>query len=324
MLTLRKFIEKINSKGKFSPIIRYDEPMSRHTTFKVGGRADVWIRPGKEIFPAYAAALLKAASEEGIPVFILGAGANIVVSDRGIRGIVLDTASYRGVGKREDRVAAATPFSVSVLAGTSVDGLSSRLAERGLSGLEFLSGMPGSVGGAVWMNARCYERSVSDALLETEILDEDFNRVKIPFNAEDFAYKKSPFQTREVLILSARFAVTFGLHADIRRQNASYRLDRTEKGHYRYPSAGSAFKNNRDFGNPTGKIIDQLSLRGFSIGGAQVAPWHGNIIINTGNATASDIKTLMNEIARRVKEERGFDLESEIIFAGDWSSESKK
>jgi UDP-N-acetylmuramate dehydrogenase len=97
-----------------------------------------------------------------------------------------------------------------------------------------------------------------------------------------------------------------------------HRLDRNEKGHYRLPSAGSVFKNNRDFMEPTGRIIDQLGLRGLSIGGAQVAQWHGNIIVNTGNATANDIRVLMNEVARRVKEERGFDLESEILFVGDW------
>ena len=330
-------MEKINSGGKSSPSVRYDEPMSRHTTFKVGGKADVWVRPGKEIFPGYAARLLKAAREEGIPVFVLGAGANIVVSDRGIRGIVLDTGAFRGIGKREDRKAvqedppeageeletlrtrrAAALFSVSVLAGTSVDGLVSRLADRGLSGLEFLAGMPGSVGGAVWMNARCYEKSVSDILVETEILDENCLRQKIPFRAEDFSYKKSPFQDREVLILSARFSVRFRESLDIHREINGYRQNRTDKGHYRFPSAGSAFKNNRDFGDPTGRIIDQLGLRGLSIGGAQVAPWHGNIIINTGNATARDIRSLMTEIARRVKAERGFDLENEIIFAGDW------
>lgn len=337
MVTLRKFIEKINSAGKFSPTVRFDEPMSRHTTFKVGGKADVWLRPGKDIFPAYAALLLKAAREEGIPVFILGSGANIVVSDRGIRGIVLDTGAYRGIGKREDRIPekpasinetgefeelkerrAKTFFSVSVLAGTSVDGLAARLAERGLSGVEFLAGMPGSTGGAVWMNARCYEKSISDILLETEILNENFERQKVPFVKEDFSYKKSPFQKRQVLILSARFAVQFGDSSDIRREIASYRNDRTDKGHYRFPSAGSVFKNNKNFGDPTGRIVEQLGLRGLGIGGAQVAPWHGNIIINTGNAVAGDIKILVNEITRRVKEERGLELESEILFVGEW------
>ena len=343
MLTLRKFIEKINSEGKFPLSLRYDEPMFRHTTIKVGGKADVWIRPAKDVFPVYAAKLLKAAREEGIPVFILGAGANIVVSDRGIRGIVLDTGAYRGIGKREERNVGPEEgsgdssshkekvdfetlkarrekalFSVPALSGTSVDGLVSRLAERGLSGLEFLAGMPGSVGGAVWMNARCYEKSVSDVLIETEILDENYERQIVPFRPEDFCYKKSPFQTREILILSVRFAVHFREAIDIRKEITSNRQDRSSKGHYRFPSSGSAFKNNRDFGNPTGRIIDQLGLRGLNIGGAQIAPWHGNIVINTGNATAADIKTLMDEVKRRVKKGRGFELESEILFVGDW------
>ena len=167
------------------------------------------------------------------------------------------------------------------------------------------------------MNARCYEGSVSDVLLETEILNEDLQRQTIPFREEDFGYKKSPFQGREALILSARFAMRLEKPEDIRREIASHRQDRTDKGHYRFPSAGSAFKNNRVFGEPTGKIIDKSGLRGLSIGGAQVAPWHGNIIINTGNATASDIRRLMDEVACRVKEERGFELESEVLFVGE-------
>jgi UDP-N-acetylmuramate dehydrogenase len=354
--------------------LRYDEPMYRHTTFKAGGPADLWVRPGKEVFPEYSAALLKTAAEAEVPVFILGAGANILVSDRGIRGIVLDTASWKGIGvccascvkpkkiadqsifclansvrtkgprspdnrdflrhqaqkihkrnrligKREDRETppeAGAGFSVKVCSGTSVDGLVDRLTIRGLSGLEFLAGMPGLVGGALWMNARCYEKSVSDVLLETEILDEELKRIFLPFNAGDFGYKKSPFQNRKVLILSARFAVTFRAPQEIRKEVAGYRRDRKEKGHYRYPSAGSAFKNNRAFGAPTGQIIDSLGLKGLRSGDAQVAPWHGNIIINTGYASAADIRSLMDEVRRRVKEERGFDLESEIVFAGDW------
>ena len=339
MEKLRKFMEKINNGKKFSGVLRYDEPMYQHTTFKVGGRADVWVRPGKDIFPDYAARLLKAAREEGIPVFILGAGANIVVSDRGIRGIVLDTGAYRGIGKREDREEEGAEsaaekagfealkaqreealFSVLVLSGASVDGLTFRLADRSLSGLEFLAGMPGSVGCAVWMNARCYDKSVSDVLLETEILDENFERKKIPFSEKDFSYKKSPFQGKENLILSARFAVQFRESIDIHKEITLHRQNRTDKGHYRSPSAGSVFKNNHDFGDPTGRIIDKTGLRGLSIGGAQVAPWHGNIIINTGNAVASDIRILMDEVARRVKKETGFDLESEILFVGDWTN----
>ena len=316
METLRKFFEKINREGGFSGELRYDEPMSGHTTFKVGGKADVWVRPAKDIFPAYAAKLLKATWGEGIPLFILGGGANIVVGDLGIRGIVLDTGAWQGFDNPEkNEEGGVSP--VRVLSGSRVDGLTDQLAAEGLSGLEFLAGMPGSVGGAIWMNARCYGKSVSDALVEIAILDEDCREQLIPFRPEDFSYKKSPFQGRKALILSGRFAVNPGEPEDIRGEMAAYRRDRGDKGHYRFPSAGSAFKNNRDFGDPTGKIIDQLGLRGFSVGGAQVAPWHGNIIINTGGASSADIKLLVAEVARRVKEERGFDLETEILFVGE-------
>ena len=316
MDTIRKFIEKINYEVQFSGELRYDEPMSGHTTFKIGGNADAWVRPAKDIFPDYAAKLLEAAGEEGIPVFILGGGANIVVSDSGLRGIALDTGAWQGMDSpiegEDDGV-----LSVRLLSGSPVDGMADQLAAEGLSGIEFLAGMPGSVGGAIWMNARCYEKSVSDALVETEILDENCRKQVIPFRPEDFSYKKSPFQGRKALILSGRFAVRSKEPGEMQDEMAFYRRDRIDKGHYRFPSAGSAFKNNRDFGDPTGRIIDQLGLRGLSVGGAQVAPWHGNLIINTGGASGADIKLLMTEVARRVKEERGFELESEILFIGE-------
>ena len=316
-------MEKINRQGKSPVSYRCNEPMSVHTTFKLGGKADVWVRPQADVFPDYCARLLRAAREEGIPVFILGAGANIVVSDNGIRGIVLDTGSYTGVGKREEINKAGdqrrSMFSVSALSGTSIDGLCSHLADMGLSGLEFLSGMPGSVGGAVWMNARCYEKSFSEVLVETEILNENFQRETVPYKTGDFSYKRSPFQNRKVLILSTRLSVRFRNSLDIRKENASYRQDRSDKGHYRFPSAGSAFKNNRDFGESTGRIIDKLGMKGLTMGGAQIAPWHGNIIINTGRATAEDIKKLMDEVARRVRKDLGFELENEVLFVGEWS-----
>jgi UDP-N-acetylmuramate dehydrogenase len=311
MLTLREFIEKINTESRSFPAdIRFDEPMAAHTTFKVGGPADLWVRP-KDRFPEYAALLLGGAKKEGIPVFILGGGANVVVSDRGIRGIVLDTGGWNGVDF--DKAAAV------VRSGTTVDDAAEAAAGTGLGGLEFLAGMPGATGGAVWMNARCYEKSISDILVETEILTLEENPVRVweAFSPADWSYKKSPFQNREVLILSARFRLSPRPTDDIRREMEDHRRDREAKGHYRFPSAGSAFKNNRDFGKPTGKIIDELGLRGFAIGAAAVAPWHGNIIINTGGAAAADIQALTLEVAARVKASTGFTLEPEILFVGE-------
>ena len=309
-MDLLKFIQKINDMVPWSGEQKFDEPMKDHTSFKTGGPADLLVKPDKAVFCDWTAALLKEARAESIPVFVLGAGANLLVSDRGIRGIVLDTGAWEGVMPEDGQIKA--------LSGTVIDNLTDVLAEKGLSGLEFLAGMPGSVGGAVYMNARCYGKSVSDALVETEILDENFNVTVVPFDAKDFSYKKSPFRNRDILILSTVFRVSPSSKDDIKSEMKKNQKDREEKGHYRYPSAGSVFKNNRDFGEPTGKIIADLGLRGLQKGGAAIAPWHGNIIINMGNAASSDIRFLMEEAANRVKKELGLDLEPEIILIGEW------
>ncbi|MDR2536254.1 MAG: UDP-N-acetylmuramate dehydrogenase [Treponema sp.] len=314
MRDLREFIEKINRKMEFTGELRFDEPMSLHTTFKVGGPVDLWIRPGTKEFPVYVAALLGAAQTEGIPVFILGGGANLVVSDQGIPGIALDTGGWTGCDFKTQESGTCEMI---ILSGTPIDAAVEAAAEHGWSGLEFLAGMPGSIGGAIWMNARCYEKSMSDVLAETEALNEQMNRILIPVEPEAFGYKKSPFQSRKMLILSARCLVKKRDKTEIQAEMKNHRQDREQKGHYRFPSAGSAFKNNRDFGKPTGKLIDELGLRGLSWGKAQVAPWHGNLIINTGNATAADIRALVEEITCRVKIRLGLDLEPEILFVGD-------
>jgi UDP-N-acetylmuramate dehydrogenase len=294
---------------------RFDEPMSGHTSFKAGGPADLWLRPRGALFPRFAELLFRRASAGGVPVFILGGGANVLVSDRGIRGIVLDTGGWAGA--REEKGA------LYVRSGTSVQETAEFSARRNLSGLEFLAGMPGTLGGALWMNARCYEKSLSDILIETEILEpgEGEGGVRrIGRSPGDFDYKKSPFQSRRTLILGAVLAAVEGDGRKIRGEMEEHLRDRERKGHYRYPSAGSVFKNNRSFGKPSGQIIDELGLKGLRLGNAQVAPWHGNIIINLGGARAADIRSLTELVAARVKAGRGVVLEREILFAGDWDN----
>jgi UDP-N-acetylmuramate dehydrogenase len=315
-----EFFRNINCRGDFRGTYRFNEPMADHTSFKTGGPADLWVRPEGDSFPAYAALLLAEARREGIPVFILGGGANIVVSDRGIRGIVLDTGGYSG-----EFSSLLIPHSyLTFNSGTVVDDAVEAAAARGLSGLEFLAGMPGSIGGALWMNARCYDRSVSDVLAGAEYADfagdseESLAPQELPVRQEDFSYKKSPFQGRDWLILKARFRLEPAEEGPIRSRMAEHRRDRELKGHFRCPSAGSVFKNNHEFGRPTGKIIDELGLKGLAVGDAQVAPWHGNIIINRGKARAEDIKKLVEELQDRVKTALGLDLHSEILFIGEW------
>jgi UDP-N-acetylmuramate dehydrogenase len=313
-----ELVRGIAEEARFAGELRQDEPMAGHTTFKVGGPADVWARPAPECFPGFAAALAEKTRSLGIPLFILGGGANLVVADRGIRGVVLDAAGWTGWGFSVPAAPEGALVSMTVRSGTPADAAADAAAKQGLGGLEFLAGMPGSIGGAVWMNARCYEKQVSDVLVETEILDEAQQRIRTPRAQGEFGYKKSPFQNRSVLILAAEFRLENRAEEAIRGDMEAFRKDREAKGHYRYPCAGSVFKNNRDFGKPAGKIIDELGLRGLRLGGAQVAPWHGNIIINTGGASASDIRRLVEQVAEKVKRGTGFDFESEIIFAGDW------
>lgn len=301
--------------------LRIDEPMSAHTTFRVGGPADLWARPAGADAEDQAARILRFAREESVPVFVLGGGANLVVADAGIRGLVLDTTGCSSA-VFETRVAG-TGAALVAGAGLSVDDAVEACAARSLSGLEFLAGMPGTLGGAVWMNARCYGRSVSDILEETTLIGDGFARVPVPFDPAAFGYKKSPFQAMNALIVSARFRLEPRPEAEIRETAEANRADRKAKGHYRLPSAGSAFKNDYAYGKPTGKIADELGLRGLRVGGAVVAPWHGNIIVNDGGATAADIRALVDEVSSRVERALGLKLEPEILFVGDWSGKPR-
>jgi UDP-N-acetylmuramate dehydrogenase len=312
------FLKNFNSRGlPFRGTFKFDEPMALHPTFKTGGPADLWIKPEAEDFSGWVPRFLEAARGEGIPLFVLGGGANIVAADEGIRGIVLDMGGCRGALS-----AGAGAFSsagtserntLSFRAGTTMDEAADYAAGRGFSGLEFLAGMPGTIGGGLWMNARCYGREMADAVYKAELLENAAFITHSP-QKDEFAYKKSPYQNRNCVILSVTFTVQEKDPLLIKKEMEEHRNDREAKGHYRFPSAGSVFKNNRAFGKPTGKIIDELGLKGHSAGGAQIAPWHGNIIINRENARSADILELVELTENRVMSELGLKLEREILL----------
>jgi len=302
---LRELAQKINIRGK----VMFDEPLATYTTYRVGGPADILVRPydAQDV-----TAVLKLAGEENLPLFVLGGGANILVSDNGIRGIVLGMTSLDGASIRGT--------SLECRAGSNMSEVSWLAASAGLAGLEFIFSMPGSVGGALWMNARCYGSSISQVLDWVEVVNEDLDIVRLTPSDDSFSYKVSPFQTTNDVILSAGFRLREGNKDLLFREMESNRADRERKGHFVAPSAGSVFKNNRAFGDPTGKIIDRLGLRGYTIGGAKVSDYHANMIVNTGGATATDIEALIRLVARRVHEELGLKLEREVIPVGDWES----
>ena len=318
MNTLRKIAENFNKNIK----ILYEEPMAEHTTFKVGGKADVFFEPHTIEELEQITAYLKENSQS---FFVLGGGSNLVVSDAGINCAVICTRSMNQI-ELLPQEAQSTDIKQSqqhgtlllrCAAGTLMDDIAAFCEANSISGLETFSGLPGTIGGAVYMNARCYERSISDVLECVRWFNTSTGKTELySFNASDWAYKKSPFQHGGGIILEAVLKCKKGSSAEIKAENAHYIEDRKNKGHFKFPSAGSVFKNNHDFGSPSGKIIDEAGLRGFSIGGAQVAPWHGNFIINTGNATAKDIHDLVLYITETVKRKTGFELEPEIIFTG--------
>ncbi len=280
--------------------------MSRHTSFRLGGAADLYLRPRTVEEIARIAGLCKA---ESLPCFLLGGGTNILVADKGMRGVVLDLGGLSGCEVEGNRVSA--------LGGTAVSQVAEVALEHGLTGLEFAYSLPGSVGGAVWMNARCYDAQMSDILDWVELLDEgSVHREGV--DPSRWSYKVSPFQSGGRVILRAGMRLAPGDRGRISALMEDHRADRERKGHFLYPCAGSVFKNNRDFGAPTGKIIDSLGLKGRRIGGAQIAPFHGNIIINTGQATAGDVRSLILLMEEEVEKRLGLRLEREVLLVGDW------
>jgi len=297
-----------NIKG----IIIDSEPMWRHTTFMVGGPAQFYAVPAGEEDLRH---LFTAAAGTGLEVFILGGGSNILVADSGIRGLVIDTRLFN-----EYRIENAGQILV-LGAGLNVSDAAWRSGSSGYRGLDFLFGMPGSVGGALWMNARCYGEEIAGCVEWIEVMDRSGAVARLSFRKDEWGYKHSPFQTeegRKLILLRAGFRITPGDSEEIKAEMREKRNDRAKKGHFNAPCAGSAFKNNRDFGAPSGVLIERCNLKGRENGAAAVAPWHANIIINRGSAKASEIRNLLEEVAGKVKESTGFQLEMEVLMVGDW------
>ncbi len=312
-LTLRKFERKINISGT----LVWNEPMAGHSTFRVGGPADCYIRPStvQDVIQ-----VREAAAECELPVFVLGGGANILVSDSGIRGIVLDMSGLNTL--HVERQTETTDPETSILfatgSGLPVSDASAAAADNSLAGLDFIYSMPGTVGGAVWMNARCYGSSIAEILSYVDYIDEQQQFHRYLPQPEDWEYKVSPFQNRSTVILEVGFSLRPGNRDELWSTMNEIRSDRERKGHFSAPCAGSVFKNNRLFGAPSGQIIDSIGMRGRSIGGAHISDLHANIIVNSGSATARDIKALMDLIQQDVYTQRGILLEPEVLLVGEW------
>jgi UDP-N-acetylmuramate dehydrogenase len=303
VLRLRERARKINMDGE----LRHDEPLSSHTTFATGGPADLFARPRHA---GDIAILLRWATGHGVPWFVLGGGSNVLVADAGVRGLVIDTTAM------DERSIEGSTLTVG--AGTPVSDASALAADHGLAGLDFIYAMPGSTGGAVWMNARCYGGEIFDVLRSVDLVDPDGTRSTYAPRADDFGYKRSPFMKRAAVMTSVSFRLRPGEPDRLWEQMRAHEADRRAKGHFAAPCAGSVFKNNRAFGRPSGAIIDSLGLRGFSIGRAKVSDLHANIVVNAGGATSAEIRAVIEHVHGEVQKRLGFDLEREVLFVGDW------
>lgn len=281
-----------------------DEPMQKHTTFRIGGNADYYICPNEQQL----ASVLTLAKECQIPVTVIGNGSNLLVSDLGIRGLVIE------IGRNMDFVNV-EGTQITVGAGTLLAKVANCAQEAGLGGLEFAAGIPGSVGGAVVMNAGAYGGEIKDILKEVTILTKDGKQQVLQATSLELSYRHSLIPEKEYIITSAVFSLEPKEPTAIRERMQELRQQRIEKQPLEYPSAGSTFK--RPEGHFAGKLIMDAGLAGYTIGGAQVSPKHCGFVINYQNATASDVKQLILDVQKIVKEQFQVDLEPEVKMIGE-------
>ena len=278
--------------------------MSAHTTFKIGGPADVFItvRDTDELCAA-----VKACRENGVPLMILGKGSNLLVSDAGIEGAVITLdGAFKELTVDGDTVTSGAGVALSKLCTTAL--------ENGLAGLEFAYGIPGTVGGAVYMNAGAYGGETKDVCIEATYLRPD-GEIGVYTNAElDFSYRHSVFKENDNIILFAKYKLTPDDPSAIKARMDDFLNRRRTKQPLDYPSAGSVFK--RPPGAFAGTLIEQCGLKGKTVGGAQVSEKHAGFIINVGGAVCDDVMNLVKLVQDTVKAETGYTLECEIIRTG--------
>ena len=296
-----RHIEEITGAGT----VLCDEPMSRHTTFRIGGPADLFVKPETT---EHIMKVIRVCREEGIPFFVLGNGSNLLVSDEGFRGLVIQLEHNYS----QCRVVGGT--SLAAKSGLYLTTLAQQARELGLTGLEYASGIPGTVGGAVLMNAGAYNGEIADSLTEALVLKQDGELTAVTRDELDLGYRHSRAMDEGWVILSAVFSLTEGDPEKIEARMNELRDLRQSKQPLEYASAGSTFKRPR--GSYAGKLIMEAGLAGRSVGGAQVSEKHSGFIINRGNATASDVRALIDEVQERVLENSGIRLEPEVRFLG--------
>ena len=302
MEILEMLRKKIDKKDIFS-----NEDMSKHTTFKTGGKADTFVKVDSIENLKY---VLQISKENNIPLFILGNGSNILVTDKGIRGIVCQIDIKKFEIKEKGKYIFVTCGS-----GEKNGGLAQKLLQEEIEGFEFASGIPGTIGGAVKMNAGAFGKEMKDIVYSTKYMDYDGNIHEMDLDGHKFEYRKSIFDSKKYIILETTLKLKKGNKAEIENKMKDFLNQRKEKQPYDKHSAGSTFKRGKDF--ITAKLIDECGLRGKQIGGAKVSEKHAGFIVNEGSAASQDILDLIKFVQEEVYKQTGKNIELEIEVIGE-------
>ena len=282
------------------------EPMSRHTTFRAGGPADFFVTPEKEGQVRKTLFLLK---EARVPCYIMGNGSNLLVGDGGYRGVILQICKKMNRIRIQDTV-------IQAQAGALLSKIAAEAQAKGLTGFEFASGIPGSLGGAVMMNAGAYGGEMKQVLTQAQVLNASGEIEDVLAEEMELGYRSSVFSRNGGVILSASIQLEPGDPPAIQSRMEELKFLRTSKQPLEYPSAGSTFK--RPEGYFAGKLIQDAGLRGFQVGGAQVSEKHCGFVINKDQATAMDIRSLMEQVSEKVYAQFGVRLEPEVKLIGEF------
>lgn len=296
-----KSLEEIISKDK----IKYNEPMSKHTTMKVGGPADIMVFPNTidEIIK-----VIKYARENKLPVKVIGNGSNVIASDLGVEGIIIKLTCNMSNACVSDEYIIAS-------AGTSMPKVASIAKQNSLSGFEFACGIPGTIAGGAKMNAGAYGGQLCDVFVSCKYLDNDLNLKEVENKDMNYSYRHSIFaENPSYIILEVKLKLNKSNVEDIDKKMKENMLSRKTKQPLEYPSAGSVFR--RPEGYFVGKLIQDSNLRGFSIGGAQVSEKHTGFVINKENATCEDLRNLIKHIQKTVYDKFNVELKTEVEFIG--------
>lgn len=282
-----------------------NEAMSKHTTFRIGGNADVFVSPKVDQI----AALIKLAKEYAVPVTVIGNGSNLLVGDKGVRGLVLS------IGKEAEEIMVDGSCMI-VSAGALLSKIAAEAAKRSLTGFEFAAGIPGTLGGAVVMNAGAYGGEIKDVLISATVLTPEGEVLELSNSELDLSYRHSCIPEKEYIVLEAVLEFMPSEEADIREKMDDYKKRRVEKQPLEYPSAGSTFK--RPEGHFAGKLIEDAGLRGYTVGGAQVSEKHCGFVVNKGDATAADVLGLIEDVKKIVYDKFQVELEPEVKMIGEF------